>query len=305
MATPKPSNNGYGPIRPRHVLMLLTLATVWGTSFMVIKIGVGHVSALELTAMRLLVAAVAMILCAIVLRSALPKDKLTWAYCFALAMFGNSLPFFLISWGEEEIPSGLAAILMAVMPLTTLVLAHFFSTGDRLSPRKLLGIGLGFVGVIVLVGPGVLGGLGDQVIRQLATAGGAICYAISVIIAQRMPRTPMIGRAALVLIFSVIQTVPLSLYLSGGGLPEMNVENIWPAVYLGIFPTALATLVLFKLLTEREASFVAFQNYLVPVFGVLWGALLLSEQVTPQALMALGLILCGIFVANTKRKRQI
>lgn len=305
MTKPSPTENGFGPIRPRHVLMLLTLATVWGTSFMVIKIGVAHVSALELTAMRLLVAAVAMIICAGVLRSALPTDKLTWAYCFALAMFGNSLPFFLISWGEEEIPSGLAAILMAVMPLTTLVLAHFFTAGDRLSPRKLFGIALGFVGVLVLVGPGVLGGLGDQVIRQLATAGGAICYAISVIIAQRMPRTPMIGRAALVLIFSVIQTVPLSLYLSGGGIPEMNFEVIWPAVYLGLFPTAMATLVLFKLLTEREASFVAFQNYLVPVFGVLWGALLLSEDVTPEAMMALGLILCGIFVANTKRKRQI
>ncbi len=144
--------------------------------------------------------------------------------------------------------------------------------------------------MVVLVGPGVLGGLGDQVIRQLATAGGAICYAIAVIIAQRMPRTPMVGRAALVLIFSVIQTVPLSLYLSGGGIPPMTFKVLWPAVYLGLFPTAMATLVLFKLLSEREASFVAFQNYLVPVFGVLWGALLLSEEVTPEALAALGLI---------------
>ncbi len=304
MAT-KPTENDYGPIRPRHVLMLLTLATVWGTSFMVIKIGVAHVSALDLTAMRLLVAAVAMLICAVFLRTALPTDRLTLAYCFALAMFGNSLPFFLISWGEEEIPSGLAAILMAVMPLTTLVLAHFFTAGDRLSPRKLLGIALGFVGVVVLVGPGVLSGLGDQVIRQLATAGGAICYAIAVIIAQRMPRTPMIGRAAVVLVFSALQTVPLSLYLLDGGIPPMTFDVLWPAIYLGLFPTAMATLVLFKLLSEREASFVAFQNYLVPVFGVLWGALLLGEVVTPQALAALSLILCGIFIANTNRNRQI
>ena len=115
----------------------------------------------------------------------------------------------------------------------------------------------------------------------------------------------MIGRASLVLIFSVLQTVPLSLYLSGAQIPAMTFEVLWPAIYLGLFPTAMATLVLFKLLSEREASFVAFQNYLVPVFGVLWGALLLSEEVTPEALAALGLILCGIYVANTKRKRQM
>lgn len=301
----KNSSNDFGPIRPRHVLMLLTLATVWGTSFMVIKIGVAHVSALDLTAMRMLVAAVAMLLCAAVLRSSLPSEKLAWAYCFALALFGNSLPFFLIGWGEEKIPSGLAAILMAVMPLTTLVLAHFFSSGDRLSTRKLFGVALGFCGVVVLVGPDALSGLGEQVIRQLATAGGAICYAISVIIAQRMPKTPMIGRAALVLVFSVVQTVPLALYLSGGELPEWRMETIWPAVYLGLFPTALTTLVLFKLLSEREASFVAFQNYLVPVFGVLWGALLLGEVISAEALAALGMILLGIFIANTKRKRQM
>jgi len=293
----------YGPILPRHVGMLLLLAMVWGTSFLVIKIGVEHMSALQLTALRLLVAAVVMILCALVMRSEFPKGIRAGAYCFALAAFGNSLPFFLISWGEEAIASGLAAILMAVMPLTTLVLAHYFTDGDRLRPQKLVGILLGFGGVIVLVGPEALKGLGGDFVRQLATAGGAVCYAISVIIVRRMPPTPMMGRAALVLGFSVLQTVPLALYLSGWQLPEMTFESMWPSVYLGLIPTALATLVLFKLLSEREPSFVAFQNYLVPVFGVMWGALLLDEIVTVQAMGALVLILCGIYVAN-RRQRQ-
>lgn len=293
----------YGPILPRHVGMLLLLAMVWGTSFLVIKIGVEHMSALQLTALRLLVAAVVMILCAMIMRSEFPKGMRAWAYCFALAAFGNSLPFFLISWGEEAIASGLAAILMAVMPLTTLVLAHYFTDGDRLRPQKLVGILLGFGGVIVLVGPEALKGLGGDFVRQLATAGGAVCYAISVIIVRRMPPTPMMGRAALVLGFSVLQTVPLALYLSGWQLPEMTFESMWPSVYLGLIPTALATLVLFKLLSEREPSFVAFQNYLVPVFGVMWGALLLDEIVTVQAMGALVLILCGIYVAN-RRQRQ-
>ncbi len=278
--------------------MLLTLATVWGTSFFVIKIGVQHMSALQLVAVRLVVGAGAMLVIAAAMRSALPPTLEHWVYAFFLALFGNSLPFFLISWGEESIDSGLAAILMAVMPLTTLLLAHFFTKGDPLAPRKLAGIGLGFVGVIVLVGPAALAGLGDQVIRQLATAGGAVCYAISVIVAGRMPPSPMFGRTAAVLILAVVQTVPLALWLSGGEMPALTFDALWPGVYLGVFPTALAMLVLFKLVAEREPSFIAFQNYLVPVFGVLWGALLLGEPVTPKAVAALILILSGIFLAN-------
>ena len=302
MAT-NPGSDAFGPILPHHIGMLLLLAMVWGTSFLVIKIGVEYMSALQLTAFRLSVAAFVMIVCALIMRSAFPVGARAWAYCFALAAFGNSLPFFLISWGEEAIASGLAAILMAVMPLTTLVLAHYFTDGDRLRPQKLIGILLGFGGVIVLVGPEALKGLGGDFIRQLATAGGAVCYAISVIIVRRMPPSPMMGRAALVLGFSVLQTVPLALYLSGWTLPELTFDSIWPSVYLGVFPTALATLILFKLLSEREPSFVAFQNYLVPVFGIMWGALLLDEVVTVQAMAALLLILCGIYVANRRRRQ--
>lgn len=292
----------FGPIRPRHVVMLLTLATVWGTSFLTIKIGVEHMSGLTLTAVRLFVAAIAMLAVALAMRTAWPAGREAWAYCFVLAFTGNSLPFFLISWGEERIASGLAAILMAVMPLTTLLLSHFLVAGDRLSGGKLVGVVLGFCGVVVLVGPAALAGLGGDVIHQMAVAGGAVCYAVSVIVIRRMPPAPIVGRAALVLLLSAAQVVPVALWMTGGALPPITWDAMWPPVYLGLFPTAMATLVLFKLSTEREPSFIAFQNYLVPVFGVIWGAVLLGETVTVQAMAALGLILCGIFVANRQRR---
>ena len=299
--TSEPTPGGYGPVLPRHVVLLFTLAMLWGTSFLVIKIGVGHMPALTLTALRLVTAAAVMVALALVVRTPLPSGVRAWVFCFVLAFFGNSLPFFLISWGEEGIQSGLAAILMAVMPLTTLVLAHFLIDGDRFKPQKIFGVALGFGGVVVLVGPAALEGLGGALLHQLAVAGGAICYAISVIIIKRMPPTPMIGRATLVLVFSVLQTAPPALYLSGGVMPPISFEALWPAIYLGIFPTAVATLVLFKLASEREPSFIAFQNYLVPVFGVAWGALLLDEVLSLKAIIALGLILCGIFIANRRK----
>lgn len=297
----EPTPGGYGPVMPRHVALLFTLAMLWGTSFLVIKIGVGHMPALTLTALRLASAAAVMVVLAVAMRTPLPGSLRAWVFCFALAFFGNSLPFFLISWGEEGIASGLAAILMAVMPLTTLVLAHFLAEGDRMKPQKLLGVVLGFAGVVVLVGPAALQGLGGSLLHQLAVAGGAICYAVSVIIIKRMPPTPMVGRATLVLVFSVLQTAPPALYMAGGAMPPLSFDALWPPIYLGVFPTAVATLVLFKLASEREPSFIAFQNYLVPVFGVAWGALLLNEVLSLQAFMALGLILCGIFIANRRK----
>jgi len=295
-----PAPGEFGPILPRHVILLISLAMIWGTSFLVMKIGVQHIPALPLTAIRLIAAAAAMVAAMLFLRKRYPAGTLAWAYCFTLAFFGNSLPFFLISWGIEGIASGRAAILMAVMPLATLVLAHFFSHGDRLRLQKLIGIVLGFAGVVVLVGPSALKGLGGGLLSQLSVASGAICYAVSVIIVQRMPPAPMMGRASLTLVFAALQTVPVALWLSGWTMPVLTMESLWPPVYLGLISTALATLILFKLLSEREASFVAFQNYLVPVFGVFWGALLLGEEVSLQAIAALGLILTGIFVANRR-----
>lgn len=296
------ASDEFGPILPRQVILLISLAMIWGTSFLVMKIGVQHIPALPLTAIRLIAAALTMVIAAFFLRKRYPVGTEAWAYCFALAFFGNSLPFFLISWGIEGIDSGRAAILMAVMPLATLLLAHFFSRGDRLRAQKLIGVVLGFGGVVVLVGPAALKGLGGGLLHQLSVASGAICYAISVIIVQRMPPAPMMGRASLTLIFAALQTVPVALWLSDWTMPVLTLESLWPPVYLGLVSTALATLILFKLLSEREASFVAFQNYLVPVFGVFWGALLLDEAISLQALAALSLILFGIFIANRRRR---
>jgi len=296
------SPGAFGPILPRHIFLLFSLAMIWGTSFLIIKIGVQTVPAMSLTAFRLLVAAVVITGAALIMRSQFPKSPVALIYCFAMAFFGNSLPFFLISWGVEGIASGRAAILMAVMPLATMVLAHFFTPGDRLRRHKLFGVALGFVGIVVLVGPAAISGAGGSIVRQLATASGAICYAVSVIIVQRMPPTPLMGRAALTLVFAALQTVPVALWLSGWALPPMSAEGLLPGLYLGLVPTALTMLILFKLLSEREPSFVAFQNYMVPVFGVFWGALLLDEVVSIQAVMALGMILLGIFIANRRQR---
>jgi len=282
----------------RHLALLFVLALIWGSSFLAIKIGVETIPPLTLAAGRVVFAAVLLWGVARMQGLTLPRGGRMWFYCFLIGIMGNGLPFTLINWGEEKIDSGLAAILMAVMPLMTVVLAHFFTVGDRMSPAKLLGVAFGFAGVIILVGPEALKGLGGDVWRQLATSGGAICYGIAAILTRNMPAAPLLARSAGVMIAASIVMLPLSLAFDAPWALSPSTDALIAGAYLGLFPTAVATIILFHLLKSRSASFVAPINYLIPVFGVLWGIAVLGEQVSPRALAALSVILIGMAIAQ-------
>ena len=290
----------------RDVLWLLLLAAIWGSSFAAIKVAVATTAPMTLVALRTVIAVAVLFPIMAVQRARFPRDAKSWGMGMALGVFGIALPFFLIGWGEERVDSGQAAILMSVMPLATMVLAHFYNEGDRFTVAKIVGVAIGFGGVIVLMGPAALQGLGGELIYQLAVSGGALCYAINAIITRNLPRgdgsAPMIGRAVMVMLCGAIISVPLALIMDGPMSAQTIDNDGWLAIlYLGMLPTGLATLIYFRLIEGRGASFFAYVNYLNPIFGVIWGALLLSEAITLQAGAALGLILAGITVANWRR----
>ncbi|MDP7547926.1 MAG: EamA family transporter, partial [Alphaproteobacteria bacterium] len=195
----------------RHLALVFLLALIWGSSFLAIKIGVETIPPLTLATGRVVFAALLLWVFARVQGQTLPQSGRMWFYCFLIGLMGNGLPFTLINWGEVKIDSGLAAILMAVMPLVTVVLAHFFTVGDRMTPAKLTGVAFGFGGVFILVGPEALKGLGGDIWRQLAVSGGATCYAIAAILTRNMPPGPLIARSAAVMIAASLMMVPVSL----------------------------------------------------------------------------------------------
>jgi drug/metabolite transporter (DMT)-like permease len=168
--------------------LLLTLVVLWGSAFALVHVALESFHPMAITAGRLAVGAAVLLAFAWLTGRALPRRAATWRLVSAIAVLGNALPFFLISWGQQRIPSGLAGILMAVMPLAVLVLAHFLVPGERLTGRRLGGFLLGFAGVAVLTGPEALaalaGGPGGLVSR-LAVLCGALCYAVSTILARR------------------------------------------------------------------------------------------------------------------------
>jgi drug/metabolite transporter (DMT)-like permease len=290
----------------RDVGWLLFLAAIWGSSYASINVAVAEIPPMTLVAVRAILALAVLFPILLWRGGRLPRDAKSWRLAFVLGAVGLALPFFLIGWAQERIESGQAAILIAVMPLATMVLAHFFTQGDRFSPGKLVGVVLGFVGIVVMVGPEALKGGGGDVLRQLAMAGAAMGYAINAVVTRNLPRgggkAPMIGRAVMVISASTMITVPLALIIDGpGALFNASVDAWAVTLYLGLVPTGIGTLIYFHLIEARGATFFAFVNYLNPMFGVFFGALLLGEVITVQAGAALGLILAGITVSNWRR----
>jgi len=285
------------------VLLLIALASIWSSSFSVIKIGVQTVPPITLSAFRIGLAAVVLYGYMRMKGLLIPRNRKFWKLAFVVGLFGNGLPFALIGWGEQTIDSGLAAILMAVMPLSTLLLLHIFTGDERLTAPKLTGIGTGFLGVVVLVGPEALKGLGGDVIAQLAVAGGAVCYAVASTAATHMPRVHPAQRGAAVLLVAAAQMIPLSLWFDAPWTLSLDATSIASGVYLGLFPTALATIIYFYLISARGATFIALNNYVIPGLGVIWGWLFLGEIVSLQALGALALILLGIAIASSRPLR--
>lgn len=288
-----PSRPGIG-----DYLLLGALGAMWGGSFMLIKIAGTDYPPMTMTALRLVGGTALLFAVTIRLGERFQLRAGTVVTIVLAGLFGNALPFSLITWGETTVEAGLAAILMGIMPIATVLLAHFFSDNERLTSRKLIGVVIGFAGLLILSGPAVLHDLGTDGIRQLAIVSAAVCYAISAILTKRLVHLPRRAAGAAILAAGAAFMVPLSLLfddplrLSPGWTPTLAVGG------LAVLSTAIAALLMFAVLERQGAGFFGQVNFLVPLFGVAWAALVLSERPSDNAYIALACILAGILVAR-------
>ena len=291
-----------------HWLLLFALIAMWGSAFMMTGVAVRGFTPATLVAIRLVIAALALTGLVLLRGQRFPGSREFWLFSLAISLAGNCVPFWLISFGQQRIDSGLAGILMGIMPLTTMVLAHFFVRGERLNATKAFGFLLGFVGLIVLIGPDALlqlRGEGTALIYQLAVLGGAVCYAINAIVARhRPPADPLVAAAGVMLMGSLVM-----LPIGGPAAPEQLASA--PAVpfaamvALALVATAIATVVFLKLVAVAGPSFTSFINYLIPVWALLMGMIFLGEEPQPTTLIALVLILAGIGLSEVGNRRMI
>ena len=282
-------------------LLLMTLVAMWGSSFFFIEIAIRSVTPLSLVAFRITLGAVLLFGAMRALRLPTPRDGATWRFFFVLALIGYCLPFFLITWGQQSVDSGLAGILVGFMPLATLLLAHRFVAGEHVTPAKMAGFALGFAGLVVLLGPEALEhirGTGNALLGQLACLGGALCYAGNSIVTKRMPTTHALVAAAWTTTIAAVLMLAVAFAFDRPWELRPDPAAVASGIWLGIGPTAIATLVYFRLIARAGPSFMSLVNYLSPVVALSTGALLLDEPLRPGVLVALALILTGIAMAT-------
>ena len=292
--------------------MLAALGFIWGGSFLGVEIGLTGFGPITVAAGRVAVAALILLAYAYLFGSGLPRiktktDKRIWLHCFGMALFTNALPFSLLSWGQQTVTSGFAGISMAVVPLFVLPLSHFLVPGEILSRAKIIGFLFGFAGVVLLVG-------GDKIfagqpqtpmllMAQLACVAASCCYAIGSIITRLCPPVSTVSYAACGLMLGGFMLVPMAIWIEG--MPQMpGIMAIFGVGYLAVFPTAVATILLTIVVRRAGPPFLSLVNYQVPVWAVIIGATVLGEALPGHFLIALGIILGGLFISQWRRRAK-
>jgi drug/metabolite transporter (DMT)-like permease len=288
-------------------LSLFALTLMWGSSFLFTKIAVGALPPTVIVTARLAIAALVLLPLAVALSSSAPRGVRLWLFFGLIAFVGNLLPFSLITWGQRGIDSGLAAILMAVMPLATLALAHVFIPGERLTRHRVGGFMLGFVGVVTLIGPEALLAIGGEqgpLVPMLAVLAGALCYGVSAVLARLRPKSDAVTTAASVTLLAALMSVPMMGEVGGIDTALLDGAVIGAVAFLGLLSTAVALIVYFRLIQTAGPAFTSQLNYLIPLWAVFIGVLFLGEQPTLGHLGGLGLILSGILLARREPGRR-
>jgi drug/metabolite transporter (DMT)-like permease len=285
-------------------VLFAALGFFWGSSYLFIKIGVESLPPFALIAGRLGIGAV---LLGIVLRVAgepLPRERAVYGRLLVMSLVSITVPFFLITWGEQSIDSALAAILNATVPLFTIVFAAAVFAEEAITLNRLIGLGVGFLGVVLLVGRGLGGsGLGgDSIAGELAMIGSSISYAAGNVYARRSVRglRPMVP-AFFQVFFAFLTTATLSIVLEQPWTVSPAPDAVFAVIWLGVFGSSMAYLIYFRLLRAWGPTRTSLVAYLLPVVGIVLGAVVLDETVDARILLGTALIVGGVALVNSRR----
>ena len=283
--------------------MLLGLIVLWGTSFMFVSLSLESFSPVGVVAMR--VSLGALVLTGFLWAKGLrfPRDLKSWSIFLLFGLLGNLLPFSFISFGQQSVSSGIAGLLMASMPLATMVLAHYLVPGESLNRYKILGFSFGILGVFIVMYPSLLGGhntLSGIILILLAS----LSYALNSVLVRRLPRfDPVVAGAGMLITGSLI-IVPIWLFRDVPWQQTYSQQAILSLIWLGIGPTGIATLLYFAVIGNAGPTFLSNINYVVPVVAYFTGAFMLHEMIEWQSLAALGLIISGIAITRYMPKSR-
>lgn len=286
-------------IAPRYWAMIATLGFVWGGTFLMVELALRGMTPFWLAAGRIGFAAVLLSTIWGARGFRLFEDRSSWPAVVMIAALSTALPFILLSWGLQYVTSGFAGVSMGAIPLIILPLAHIFVAGEQMGPRRVIGTGLGFLGILVLIGGGAFDNSGSDLewLGRVACLSAAACYACSSILTRRLPPVDPVGLAAVLMLVGAALILPVAWIAEGPPpLPDAN-TLIWVAL-LGLIPTAGANLL--RVLVVRGAGpvFMSLTNYQVPIWSVVLGAIILHEPLPASLILALVLVFSGLILGQ-------
>jgi len=284
-------------------LIFLALGFMWGSSYLFIKIGVeeGGLPPFTLIGLRLGIGFVILAAVVALAREPLPREPRMYGHLLVMAVINIVLPFFLITWAEQSVESSLASILNGTVPLFVIVIAALFLRDEPITVNRVVGLLVGFVGVVILTSRGLSSIGQSNLAGELALIGSAISYAAGNVYARRnvqglRPMIPAVFQVGFALVITTVLAFtferPLDL--------QLNREAIVAVVWLGIMGSAFAYLAYFRLLKRWGATRTSMVAYLLPVFGIVLGFIVLAEPIDGRLLLGTALVIGGVALVNSK-----
>jgi drug/metabolite transporter (DMT)-like permease len=288
-------------------LLLGVLSLLWGGSFFFIGIAVRELPPLTIVTSRVVLAALVLLPALHLMGQHLPRERKIWLAFFGMGLLNNAIPFTLIVWGQSQIPSGLASILNATTPISTAIVAHIFTSDEKLTANRLLGVLLGLAGVAVMLGADLLGGLGQNIAAQAACLLATLSYACAGVFGRRFRRmaVPPPVTAGGQLMASTLMLLPLAALVDK---PWTLALPGWPVLAallaLAVLSTALAYVIFFRVMAAAGSN-VNLVTLLVPVSAILLGVLVLGETLLPRHLLGFGIIALGLLAIDGRMLRWL
>lgn len=295
---PSPENPGL-----INWLLILILGVVWGGAFMSVRLSLDGFGPWSVAAWRTGLGGITLAIIGAALGQGVHKIPMARAWMFAIIIGSGAvaLPFAMLSWGLQFIPSAFAGVAMGAVPLLVLPVVYLFSKDEGIGPRRVLGMLLGFVGLFILVGPGAAASTGheNEWLGRLACLAAAGCYASGSVIIRRAPKMPPIAFATATLLIAAVILIPIAA-ITEGWPDSFPTKPTAALIYAALFPTALAAVIRVRVITTAGALFMSLTSYQVPVWSVILGVSFMGETLPPQLFFALAIILAGIGLSQSR-----
>jgi len=285
-------------------ILLTVLALIWSSAFFNIKIATYSFGPVTIAFLRIFFGAIPVVALCLYKKIKIEAFSKDWQWFALIGVVNLVIPFFLIAYGVQKVQSNLAAILMASTPLSATVLAHFFTSNEKINLTKTFGVLLGFSGIVFLFSDNILINE-NNFFSALIIFFASTFYVIGGLLTLKISNKKNENVTASILIWATLFLIPITVFTEQPWNLNPSMESIISVIYLGVVATGLAWLLRFKILINNGLVFQAQVAYLIPIFGIILSYIFLKEIITPKVLVAVVAIIIGIYFVKKSNSKKI